>query len=85
MITPTGSQIYLGLKTVQEVGVLDVSSKKTVNEWGTVQAIGPEVKEIKVGDTILFKAWALDTITYEKEEHFFIREDSGGICAIVTK
>lgn len=92
-ILPTGSRIYLGLKPIQKVGDLDVSSKKTVQEWGVITAKGPECTSkvvidgeavyLKVGDTIMFKAWALDSITYEKEEYFFVDEKSGGICAVI--
>lgn len=85
-IKPTGNRVYLGLKPVTKVGDLDVSSKKTVQEWGVVEACGPNVSNhIKIGDTIMFKAWALDSITYEKEEYFFVDETSGGICAVINQ
>lgn len=82
-ITPTGTRIYLGLKPIQKVGDLDVSSKKTVQEWGTVESVGEKVTTVKVGDTIMFKAWGLDSLTHQKQEYFFIDEQSGAICAII--
>lgn len=86
-VIPTGDRIYLGMATVETVGgktiSLDTSSKKTVKEVATVEGIGPDVKTVQVGDKVMVKAWAVDSITYEKKEYFFVLERSGGICAII--
>ena len=44
--------------------------------YGTVEAIGDKVEEIKVGQTIEFTQWALNkTIMEDKEERFYVKED----------
>lgn len=85
MIKPLGKYILIEMEQVKQVGNLMTDSKKTIQEWGKVIEIGPEVTiNVSKGDTILAKGWAVDTITYEKQDYFFVSEDSGGICGIVT-
>lgn len=87
-IKPIGKVIYLKLDTVEKVGgssvSLDTSSKKTIREFGEVLAIGPEVTQVKVGDKLFVKGWAIDTITHNKQEYFFTNEDANGLCAKVS-
>lgn len=64
-------------------GSLDLSSKQTATEYGTITAIGDEVTKFKVGQKIMFKAWAIDVISYEGVNYNFITEDSEAICAII--
>lgn len=83
-IQPAKGKIYLGMQNVKKVGDLDVSSKKTIREVAEVKAIGEGVTSVEVGDTILVKAWAIDTVSYENEDYFFVSENSDGICGKVT-
>lgn len=83
-VHPVGNKIYLKMDTVEKVGDLDVSSKKTTREFAEVLAVGPDVKTVKRGDKILVKAWAVDCITHDKKEYFFVSENTEGICAVIT-
>jgi len=81
-IIPVGNRIYLDIEE-PTAGGLDLSSTPTAIEFGTVLALGPDVsQEIKVGDKVFFKAWAIDIINYEGKKYYFISEDTKGICAI---
>lgn len=86
-VKPIGKVIYLKLDTVESVGgknvSLDTSSKKTTREVAEVLAVGPLVTQVKVGDIIHVKAWAIDVITSNKVEYFYTNEDANGICSIV--
>lgn len=84
-ITPVGDRIYLGTNTLKKIGDLDLSSKKSVNQWATVTSVGPDVTSVEKGDLVLYEPWALVSVNYEGEEHFFISESSNGICGIVTQ
>lgn len=69
-------------------GSLDLSSKASAVECGTVVTTPDNsyietIYKIKVGDKLLFKAWAVDIINYEGETYYFIDADSKGICAII--
>jgi len=66
-----------------KAGNLDLSSKETATECGTIIAIGDKVKGFKVGDKILYKAWQIDVISYEGKQYNFIDADGEGICALV--
>jgi co-chaperonin GroES (HSP10) len=87
-IKPIGKVIYLRLDTVEQVGgknvSLDTSSKKTTREFAEVLAIGPEVTQVKVGDKVFIKGWAIDMIMHDKQEYFFTHEDANGLCAVVS-
>jgi co-chaperonin GroES (HSP10) len=84
-IKPAKGKIYLGMQNIQKIGDLDVSTKKTIREVAIVEAIGDGVTSVKVGDTVLVKAWAIDTVTYEKQDYFFVSESSDGVCAVIEK
>jgi co-chaperonin GroES (HSP10) len=64
------------------VGGLDTSSKASAIEFGEVIAVGPDQKQVKVGDKIMFKSWAVDLINYEDKVYEFINPETGGIMAI---
>lgn len=65
-------------------GELDLSAKPTVVEYGEVVAVGNLVSDLKVGDKLFFKAWALDVITHEGETYYFLDTQGEGICAVTT-
>ena len=83
-ILPVGKKLQLEIEQ-PTAGGLDLSSKNTVVECGTIKAVPAPtlVGDYCVGQKIFFKAWALDVITYNKETYYFIDSDSNGICAIV--
>lgn len=82
-IKPLGSRIQISVDE-SKAGGLDVSGLNVAREMGKVVALGPEVTlPIKVGDRILFKAWAVDIINENGEKYHFIDQDSKGIHAII--
>lgn len=82
-IKPLGAKIQLGIEK-PKVGDLDISAVNVAKEKGKVLAIGKDVTlPIKVGDIILFKAWAVDIINDDGETYYFIDQDSKGLCAII--
>lgn len=83
-ITPYGDNIFIKIEQAK-LGGLDTSAIKTGVEWGIVEALGPEVetKDLKVGDKVFVKAWAVDMVLYNKVEYYFTSEARKGIVAIV--
>lgn len=80
---PIGNKIQIAIDK-PTAGSLDLSSKATAVECGTVVALGKNVSnELKVGDKIAFKAWAVDILTIDSETYYFIDSDSKGLCAII--
>jgi len=81
-IIPVGNKIQIEIEK-PKAGKLDMSSKETAVENGTIIAVGEEVKGFKVGQKILVKAWCLDVISFNGINYYFLDSDSQGICAIV--
>lgn len=82
MIVPLDNKIQIEIDK-PTAGGLDLSSKATGTEFGTILAIGENVTKFKVGDKILFKAWQLDIINYEGEQYNFLDANGEGICALI--
>lgn len=81
-IQPIGDRVYIKVEE-PTAGALNLSSKPTTAEKGTVIAIGPDCTlPLKPGDTILFKAWAMDMIVENEVKYHFISQATQGICAI---
>ena len=72
MIKPLGNNIYYE-PTKEERPIGDAS----LCEYGKVLAIGKDVQEIKVGDTIIFTKWGVNEIEINGQKHFVINEDPG--------
>lgn len=66
-----------------EVGVLDTSSRRSGVECGEVIAVGKDVTELKKGQKIFFKSWALDPVTHDGKDYYFISLMTKGIKAII--
>lgn len=82
-IQPLGNNIQLKLDE-PKAGVLDTSSRSVVIEKAEVVAVGPDVKiNVKVGDKVLFKSWALDSVVDNDKKYYFISTDTNGLLAIV--
>lgn len=52
--------------------------------FGEVLAIGSEVKDIKVGDTIGYTQWGINKIEKGGVEHFFIQDNPDFVLAVIT-
>lgn len=82
-IKPLGAKVQISIAE-SKAGGLEVSGLSVAREMGKVLALGNEVTiPIKVGDQILFKAWAVDIINENGEKYYFIDQDSKGLCAII--
>jgi chaperonin GroES len=68
-------------KTPGGIYVPDVAKEKP--QKGTVIEIGSEVKEVKVGDTVLFDKYAGSKIKVDDVEYLIIKEEE--ILGIVEK
>lgn len=63
-------------------GGLDVSSLNVAKETGEVIGLGKDVTlPLKIGDRVLFKAWAVDIVSVESKKFYFIDQATQGICA----
>ena len=76
-IKPFSKRLYVKIsrQTSTKAGLALPDSKDFISEIAEVLAIGKDVKHFKVGDKILFKYWALDTLTIEDNKYDFIEED----------
>lgn len=82
-VKPLGNRVYIKIEEVS-AGALDLSSKPTVVEVGEVVALGKDVTlDIKVGDKVFFKAWAVDINTHEEKKYHTIAQDTNGIVAVI--
>jgi co-chaperonin GroES (HSP10) len=82
-IKPLGNLVQIKVDEVH-AGVLNTSSKETGIEYGEVVAVGDKVGlQVKAGDKVFFKAWAVDIITYEDKKYYFICPDTNGLLAVV--
>lgn len=52
-----------------------VSEQKLFCEYGTVVAVGQDVKSVKPGDTIGFTVWGLNHLEIDGKKHYFVQED----------
>jgi chaperonin GroES len=68
-------------KTPGGIYVPDVAKEKP--QKGTVIEIGSEVKEVKVGDTVLFDKYAGSKIKVDDVEYLIIKEEE--ILGIIEK
>ena len=59
----------------KQQGNLSAGYRKRKTEKGKVEAIGSEVKEIKVGDTILFDKYSGSKTNINGTEYLIIKEE----------
>lgn len=70
-IKPFGKNILIEPYTKQQI-----LSTGSLCEYGTVLAIGSDVKEVKVGDKIGFTIWGLNALEVEDRKYYFVPEDT---------
>lgn len=61
-----------------------VSQQKNFCDYGTVIAVGPDVKTIKVDDIIGYTVWGLNHIELNGTKHFLVPEDPRFILGRIT-
>ncbi len=72
-IKTLGNKIRIKIPA-NSAGGLNLDSMTTAVEYGEVIDIGDlgDSSPFSIGDTILFKAWAIDIIDYEGEKYYFL-------------
>jgi len=81
-IEPQPNIVYIKIDE-PKAGVLNTSSRPSAIEYAEVLAVGSNIKDIKKGDNVFVKAWAIDNIFFEDKKYHFINIESNGILAIV--
>ena len=83
-IQPLGNIIQLEFEEAK-AGVLDTSSRESAVERATVVGISEDAtfSNVKVGDKVFVKAWAVDIVTHEDKKYYFVNPETGGILAKV--
>lgn len=71
-IQPFGNQILV--EPIEKKQIL-VTNQKSLCEYGTVIAIGDEVNKIKVGDTVGYTIWGINSLEIDGKKHYFLPED----------
>ncbi len=81
-IYPLDNMVQLQVEEAS-AGVLDTSSRNSAVEYGEVLAVGGNIVNIKKGDHVFVKSWAIDIITHNEKRYFFVNVDTHGIVAVV--
>lgn len=85
-ITPLGDIIQLEIEETK-AGALDTSGRDSAVEYAKVIAVSGannyKENEIKVGDHVFVKAWAIDIINHDGKKYYFVNPSTGGILAKV--
>lgn len=87
-VKPVGNKLLLSIPETK-TGSLVVQQGAQIQEIGTVIDLGEYVlmdakPRFKKGDTLHFKAWAVDIITVDGEKFYYISADSDAICGLVS-
>ncbi|HEY3346444.1 MAG TPA: co-chaperone GroES [Nitrospirota bacterium] len=75
---PLGDRVFV--KFLEEVdktagGLYIPDAAKEKPQRGSVEAVGKDVKEIKVGDIVLFDKYAGSKIKVEADEYLIVKEE----------
>lgn len=81
MIKPFGTRILI--KPEEKKTVL-VSDKGSLCEYGTVLAVGDEVKKVKVGDVVGFLVWGVESLEIDGIKSYFVDETSDFVLCTIT-
>jgi chaperonin GroES len=77
MIDPLHDYLYIRLRkaeTETEEGIALPQGEQDTPHEGEVLAVGPEVKKVKKGDRVVFKAWGANQVHADGKEAILIRE-----------
>ena len=80
-ITPLFSQLMI--EPTEKKQVL-VSDEATLCEYGKVIAVGPDVKNVKVGDVVGFLMWGVNHLDIEGVKYYFVDEDRRFLLGIIN-
>lgn len=79
-IKPFGNRILV--KPVEKAQIL-VSDDGTLNEYGEVLAVGPDVQVIQVGQKLGFSVFGVEKLVIDDEKYYFIQESPEFLLAII--
>ena len=82
IIQPLNNIIYIKIDE-PKAGVLNTSSRPSAIEYAEVLDVGEGVSNIKKGDNIFVKAWAIDIINYQEKKYHFVNLETNGILAVI--
>jgi chaperonin GroES len=76
MIKPTADYVFLTIEEKKEdkKGIILSDISKEKQPIGLVEAVGPDVKGVKVGDKIIFNQFILKEIKVENKTLYFLQE-----------
>jgi chaperonin GroES len=75
MIKPLFKNILIDIHTIDQSILAMVDDNEATIEKATVLDIGDMVELVKIGDTIVFKKYNLDTIEIDGKKYHLIPED----------
>jgi co-chaperonin GroES (HSP10) len=79
---PIGNNIYFEPLSEHREGLVGAAYVDAKPEVGKVLAIGEGVKEVKVGDKIVFKGYGVVVPEINDEKYYFIQEDPNILLAV---
>lgn len=79
-INPFGNRILV--KPAEKAHIL-VGDDGTLNEYGEVIAIGPDVVTVSVGQKIGFSVFGIEKLIIEDEKYYFVQEDPEFLLATI--
>lgn len=79
-IIPFGNNLLV--EPIEKKQIL-VSDRKSLCEYGTVVAIGSDVKTVKVGDTVGYLVWGVNSLQINEKTYYFIPEDQEFLLATI--
>lgn len=79
-ITPFGANVLVLPSEKKQVLLSDMNM---LCEYGTVVAVGSDVKYVKVGQQIGYTIWGVNRLEIEDKKYYFIPEDSRFILGII--
>jgi len=71
-IQPLFDQILI--KPVEDTGILH-GDNVLICEYGEIVALGEEVTNVKVGDTLAFVKWGTNDVEINGTKHYFIKNE----------
>lgn len=79
MLKPLNEYVILSFvkeETKTESGIILTTSDKEKPSFGLVEAIGPKVEEIKVGDKVIYQTYSGTKTKIDGKEYLIIKQEN---------
>ncbi|VEU82244.1 GroES family chaperonin [Acholeplasma hippikon] len=79
MLKPLNEYVVLSFEKVEsktESGIILSTSEKDKPSIGNVVALGPKVKDIKVGDKVVYQTYSGTKVKFDEKEYLIIKEEN---------